>query len=215
MHMKTIVRNCAIGAALIGIGAASTLALQQPEVGSTPPPMPDFSKVTKKDLGMMMEQMHGPAEEHKALEPLIGKSKLKSSLNVGPGVPPIVGHYEGSAEWILGKRFVQVRTVPAPGEEFKAESLSIYGYDTRVKKYFWIGIDTMGTYSVTAFGDYNAAKKQFTLMGENEEPGMGKIPFRNVITVKDDGTLESMIDFKMQGTEDWMNVATMKWSKVK
>ena len=52
------------------------------------------------------------------------------------------------------------------------ESLIVYGYDKRHKKFTIVGFDTWGTYYVTATGNYDAENKKTTMYGEDEDPTM-------------------------------------------
>jgi hypothetical protein len=212
MRIGRITRHIAIAAALIGLGAASTLALQQPE-GATPPAgeMPDFSKMSKKELAAMMEAMGGRSEEHDLLGFMVGKSEHDVKMTMGHGIPDMTAKALGEGEWMLGKRFVVTRTRPAPGEEMATEAMNIFGYDTRKKEYFWIGLDTMGTYFVTAFGGYDEATKTFTLFGEETHEQIGKVRHRMIITVTGDRTSTSAIEFEMQpGTNTWSRVVEIQ-----
>jgi hypothetical protein len=49
-------------------------------------------------------------------------------------------------------------------------SLSILGYDRRINKYTYYGIDEMGTYAVTGEGIYNNDSKLLTLYGSTLDP---------------------------------------------
>ena len=218
MRIGTVIGKLAIGAAFIGIGAATTLALQQPEgtPPATPPATPDFSKMSKKELAAMMGAAAGRAAEHDRLEFMIGKSEHDIRMSMGPGVPEMTAKAVGEGEWTLGKRFVVTHSRPAPGEELPIESMNIFGYDTRKKEYFWIGLDTMGTYFVTAFGNYDEATKTFTLYGEETHEHLGKVRHRMLITNKGDGLSMSAIEFEMQpGSDTWSRMVEMNAKKVK
>jgi hypothetical protein len=179
-------------------------------VGGGSQPQPDMSKVSKKDMLAMIENGSAPAAEHALLEPFVGTSDLTVKMNLAPGVPPLSIKSVTTGEWVLGKRFVQMKTVAAPDEELKTESMSYMGYDTRTKKFFLWGIDTLGTYSIFAEGGYDKESKAFTLLGENEEPGMGKLPFR--FTMKaGEGSVTTNLHFQMKGApgadpEGWFQV---------
>jgi hypothetical protein len=96
---------------------------------------------------------------------------------------------EGEAEyaWIMGKRFVQCDMVSGPSAPWQSESMTIYGYDTRFKRYTMWGIDTMGTYSVSAHSaenGYDATTRKIVMEGTNEDPDHGTETFRWVLTIE-------------------------------
>lgn len=209
MRLLTCTLVVVTGLALFGLGAASTLALQQPEKAATPPPeIPDFSKMSKKQIAEMMEAHGARSEAHDRLAFMLGKSESAVKMTMGHGVPELMARAIGEGQWALGKRFVITRTRPAPGEEMSTESMNIFGYDTRKNEYFWIGLDTLGTYFVTAFGQFDQATRTFTLYGEETHEGMdGPIRHRMVIRDHGDGTSTSAIDFEfVRGSEEWARV---------
>jgi hypothetical protein len=210
-EMKKAMRAVVVaGAVVAGLGAGGIAVRAMPQ----PEGMPDFSKMSKKEMGAMMEKASAPAAEHALLEVLVGESDTETRMSMMPGVPPLVMKGTGKGEWILSKRFVQVRHEAAPDEELKSEAMSVFGYDTRKKKFFWWGIDTLGTYSVFAEGDYDKETKTFTLLGENLEPGMGMVPFKTVIKVGDESKRTTEIWFKMAGApgadkDGWFRIMEM------
>ncbi len=215
MQLRTALRNTVFAAALIGLGAASTLALQQPGDRVEPGPAPVFANMSKKDLAAMMELAGGRAAAHDRLAFMVGKSEHDVSMTMGQGIPDMTAKAVGEGEWALGKRFVITRTRPAPGEEMPTEAMNIFGYDTRKKEYFWIGLDTMGTYFVTAFGNYDEATKTFTLLGEETHERIGKVRHRMLITVNDDKLSTSAIEFELEpGTGKWSRIVKMESRKL-
>lgn len=126
------------------------------------------------DAGMakMLATMSAPAKQHEALEMLSGDWKAEAALLM-PGMPPLRAAGTGKGQWVLGKRFMQVAsTCTSPGGEMTTESLSFYGFDTRTGKYTLVGMDTLGTYYITAAGDYDATTSTFTLHGEEKQGAM-------------------------------------------
>lgn len=215
LHCTLVV---AAGLALFGLGAASTLALQQPEKAATPPAeMPDFSKMSKKQIAEMMEAHGARSEAHDRLAFMLGKSESIVKMTMGHDIPELTARAIGEGEWTLGKRFVITRSRPAPGEEMSTESMNIFGYDTRKNEYFWIGLDTLGTYYVTASGQYDPATRTFTLYGEETHEGIdGPIRHRMVITDRGDGTSTSAIDFEfVRGSGEWSRIVEVVTTKAR
>ncbi len=202
--------------ALVGLGAATTLALQPDDQSlQAPPSMPDLSKLSKKEIAEMMEASGRPTEAHERLAFMVGKSEIDVKMTM-PGVPELTAQAVGEGEWALGKRFVITRSKPAPGEEMRTESMNIFGYDTRKNEYFWIGLDTLGTYFVASYGQFDEATKTFTLIGEETHEGIGKVRHRMLITDNGDGTSTSAIEFELvPGSNQWSRMAELKTRLVK
>ncbi len=208
---RRVSRFARVGAAalLVIAGAATVVGARSGGPGD------DAAKAAKKQMMDMLAMKGQPTEAHKRLEDMIGTFDVEISFSMGPQAPAIVLHAKQTGRWILGKRFVQVTTAPAPGEEAPMESLSIYGFDARSQDYFWFGIDSTDTYSVFAQGKFDEASKAFTLHGTNEEPGVGKVPFKHVLHPPEGDRSVSEIWFQMKGVpgadaEGWFKVATFK-----
>jgi hypothetical protein len=73
-----------------------------------------------------------------------------------------------------------------------------------------IGVDTLGTYGVTASGDYDEATRTMTLSGSTDELGRAK-HFRFIYVLKDDGyTTEMQMEMS---AGDWQRVGF--WTAVR
>ena len=84
------------------------------------------------------ERLTSPNENHRALEPLLGKWKLRCETGGST--------MEGSAEFTseMGGRFLVERTkLNMPGETF--QWMAIHGYDNQKQKYTFVSIDNGGT----------------------------------------------------------------------
>lgn len=106
---------------------------------------------------------------------------------MAPGSEPMTTGGDASIEQVLGGRFMQFK---ASGESpwGKTESISMMGFDRRHKKYTTVGFDTMGTYFVTAEGEYDAESKTISMYGEDEDPIMNitqKFYFNMIIESED------------------------------
>lgn len=110
----------------------------------------------------------GPAPEHDLIKKLEGKWNVEFKYSIGGDA--LIGS-KGTAEgkMILGNRFLNFdQSVEFAGMNFA--SLSIVGYDRRINKYTYYGIDEMGTYAVTGEGIYNNDSKLLTLYGSTLDP---------------------------------------------
>lgn len=82
-----------------------------------------------------------------------------------------------------------------------AKTKMFTGYDNRRSKYFLFSMDELGTYAVSAEGDYDAAKRTWTFHGV-EDDGKQKMNFRIVTQMDSDTQMNSEIIFIMpDGTE--------------
>lgn len=90
------------------------------------------------------EKLTQPNENHKALEPLVGKWKLKFTFASpgGKAEPPSFGTAEFS--WDMGKRFL-IERVKAQLTDQNFEWMGIHGYDNEAKEYTSVWIDNMAT----------------------------------------------------------------------
>ncbi|MBS1492952.1 MAG: DUF1579 family protein [Bacteroidetes bacterium] len=158
---------------------------------------------------MNMEEamkMAAPGPEHKLLTDMAGKFKQKIKFYFAPG-QSMDGEGSGITESIIGGRFIQVKSV-GKIMGMDTEVLMILGYDKRKNKYTLFSIDGMGTYSISAEGDYDASTKIMTLKGTEEDPAMKmKMDFKfvfdlsdlnerkmNIIFIKPDGSENKMVE---------------------
>ncbi|MBL8962580.1 MAG: DUF1579 family protein [Phycisphaeraceae bacterium] len=185
-------RLISTAAALLGVGTAGgAIAARSAEAVSGNQPDLD-----KKTITAMFDQVGGPVAEHANLEPLVGDSDMEVRITMMPGTPPMIARAVGQARWVLGGRFIELRSTPAPGEELGISSIGYMGYDKRQGKYFWWAIDSTDTYSVFAQGNYDPDSRTFTLLGENQEPGIGMVPFKIIIRQDNDTRGTTQVWFK-------------------
>lgn len=201
-----------IAAAVVAFVAGHSLSQPEPIKPATPPaeaPKPAVPSV--EDISKRLEEQSATAEEHKLLEALVGTFKAESRMfaDPDPAAPPLTSHGTSKAEWILGKRFVKVETSvgkDAAKKEIATDSLTIYGFDTRTRKYTVLGLDTQGTYSVSAEGDYDKDSKELRLLGSVTEGGQ-KIKFKWNIKLADKGhTTTVLINVD---ADTWLKVAEL------
>ncbi|HSO76276.1 MAG TPA: DUF1579 domain-containing protein [Blastocatellia bacterium] len=113
-----------------------------------------------------------PGPEHQQIAALAGKWDLEVKYWMAPGQQPM--SFKGKAEnkMILGGRFLISEAKSGEGQ-MTVESTTIIGFDRRSKKYTTVGLDTMGTYWVTAAGPYDESKKAIVMYGEDVDPALG------------------------------------------
>src|SRR5688500_18082236 len=178
------------------IGAVASVLLAQDKPGEKQPGGASMEEMMKQ-----AQQMAAPGEQHQRLAAREGRWKVSGQFNI-PGTPPMKFTGTNESRMILGGRFLRIEgkaQAAQPGME--SESLTVLGFDKRTGKYTLWSVDTYGTYSISATGDYDEAANTVTYAGENEEPGQGKVPFKFVIKHVDDAhyTLELHMQFPGMG----------------
>ena len=140
----------------------------------------------------------GPAPEHDLIKKLDGKWNVEFKYELGVGMI-IEGKGIAEGKMILGGRFLNFEQVTeAAGMKFA--SLSIMGYDRRINKYTYYGIDEMGTYAVTGEGDYNSSSKILTLNGTTLDPtgkSVAMQDYKFIFEFVNDNEIKCDVVFKM------------------
>lgn len=127
---------------------------------------PDSAEQARVREAMMAAMQPGP--EHERLAELAGEWSMDIRMWPAPGAEPMQSSGTAENRMILGNRFLESRS--AGGQEpMRIESLILLGFDRRVGRYTSIGLDTWGTYYVTADG---VAEPDGTIVldGVNEDP---------------------------------------------
>lgn len=193
--------------AMLGAGAASVLSQPDAANKETGP--------TLAEIRAMLAPQAATADEHNLLDRLVGQSKTESRMyfEAGAGATPLTSRGTTSAEWILGKRFVSVTTRVghgSPEKELESESLAIYGFDTRTRKYTVVAFDTLGTYWVSAEGDYAKDAGELRLAGTVVEGGE-TMKFKWNVRLAEKG-FTTTIEMRIAG-DQWMKVAEVVSTK--
>lgn len=101
----------------------------------------------------------------------------------------------GEAEMILGGRFLMMKQV-IPDDMFASESIAILGFDRRTEEYTLLGLDTIGTYWISAQGPARDAGSA-VLSGEDYDAVFGGTQeYDFVLRWEDDGTWVTELIFK-------------------
>ena len=111
-----------------------------------------------------------PGPEHEELGRLAGEWDQRLRYWPSPGAEPIelTGTSENRA--ILGGRFIESHSMASFGGE-PMESMTMLGFDRRHGEYTLIGLDTQGTYWVTAQGPRQAGGS-IVMRGTDEQVTM-------------------------------------------
>jgi Protein of unknown function (DUF1579) len=126
-------------------------------------------KKAEADLMQFYVDQAKPVAEHDRLRELTGPWKITTKLWFDPSGEAETWSGTGSGKMILGGRFLQIDTDTRTGP-FAVESLTILGFDRRTGEYTMTGIDTLGTYSITAAGKWDEARKGVVLNGSYLQP---------------------------------------------
>ncbi len=111
-----------------------------------------------------MQKYTTPNENHKALEPLVGKWKSSVKFWMSVGAPPEVSSGTSENHWIMGGRFVeQDFKGMSMGQPF--EGMGITGFDTIRGEYISIWLDNMATGMMVASAQFDPATKVFNENG--------------------------------------------------
>jgi hypothetical protein len=137
------------------------------------------------------QAMTQPGPEHAVLSRLTGTWDQQVRVWPEPGAEPMSSTGVGTAEMILDGRFLEIHSVV---EMFgmRGESVSILGFDRRHDKYTILGLDTFGTYWVTAAGPASDGKS-IVMRGEDIDGVIGhkqEYEFRVRIDDADTWTME-------------------------
>jgi hypothetical protein len=139
-------------------------------------------QVSPADMATMMEKwakVAAPGENHKYLEPCVGKWDVTTRMWWGgPGTPPIVSHGTSESRWVLDKRFVltedkaELLMPDADGGMQKKPftGMGLTGYDNYKNLYVGGWADNMGTQLLTMSGTRDPSGKVFTFYGQMDEP---------------------------------------------
>ncbi|MEW5925777.1 MAG: DUF1579 family protein [Candidatus Zixiibacteriota bacterium] len=113
-----------------------------------------------------------PGPEHEMLAGLAGKWDMSGWVMPQPEAAPLDFTGKAINEMILGGRFLQMTSESGEGEMY-TETMSMIGFDRRSNKYTYVGMDTWGTYFVTAAGDYDEKTKTISMYGEDVDAVAG------------------------------------------
>jgi len=128
-----------------------------------------FAQEMDAEAQKMYMELAQPGTEHDWLAKYAGTWEQTYTMYASPESEPMVSVGKAEAEMILGNRFLQsVSRGNMMGMD--VESISLFGFDKRFKKYTLDGYDTMGTYGIHAEGVYDPNLKSIRFRGKNYEP---------------------------------------------
>ena len=134
----------------------------------------DTTKKSATDAMMeMYVELAKPVDSHARLSALAGRWNMTTRLWFDPKDEPRVATGTATGKMILGGRFLQLDAT-VKGGGIDSDSLTILGFDRRTSDYTMIGLDTLGTYYITAAGKHDDGKKTMTLSGSYAQPPTGQ-----------------------------------------
>lgn len=140
-------------------------------------------------------ELGAPGPEHARFEQMVGTWDTEMTLWAEPEAEPVVVSATTESELILGGRYL-VQTLTIPDGYFAGEAINILGFDRRSGEYTLIGLDTVGTYWVTAQGPATGDETA-VLSGEDFDPVFdGTQEYDFVLRWADDGSFVTQIIFK-------------------
>lgn len=150
--------------ALLGQGSSLIYAEDMPGKMDAVAP----AEMSPEDQEMMAkwQEFSTPNENHKALDTLAGNWNHTVKWWMKPDTEPEISTGTGTAEWIMGGRYLQQKVSGmSMGQPF--EGLGIIGYDNANKEYVSIWLDNMGTGLMQSTAQYDTAAKTFAEKGSH------------------------------------------------
>jgi len=174
MSLNASGRLCVWAAALLAT-AAGLPALEgqdkgatQPTATRTPSPPPRMEDTLARSSAASQ-----PGPEHRWLEPLIGSWKIEMTW-YSPGAPTLRTSGTSENRWILGGRFVLAEAAAGEGPT-AIEDKTLYGYDRWERKFFSLGLRTVGAGLTQDWGFYDPVSRSFALSGKDRDQATGRL----------------------------------------
>ena len=147
----------------------------------------------KMEMGAMMEKMmkHGaPGEAHKLFDRFVGNWTFTGKMWMDPSSEPMPVSGTAENKLVFGGRFLKMHCMSE--DKTSWEGSGVWGYDNQKKKFVFSWVDTMSSGIMTGEGTYDKAKNTLTWESECYCPiREKKMPMREVIEFKTDGTIHS------------------------
>jgi hypothetical protein len=125
-----------------------------------------------------------PAEQHKALEPMVGSWDLKTKFWMDANSPAEESKGTAETRWVLGGRYLQ-EDVTGDMSGMQFHGMGFTGYDLMKNEYFSLWMDEMSTAPMTSRGKMDVAGKVWTFIGTYPDAAqnMKEITYKSVIKV--------------------------------
>lgn len=134
----------------------------------------------KMDACMAAAQL---TAEHELLKAFEGTWKAEAKMWMDPSADPMVSTGVMKNSLILGGRFIEHDYANDDGNFF---GKGHWGYNTVDKRWEGVWLDSMGTGMMIDYGQYDPAKKTWTMTGEVTDPASGEpMKKRSTVIVRD------------------------------
>jgi hypothetical protein len=137
-------------------------------------------------------------KEHKMFKHDVGTWDAKLKIWEKPGDKPIESEAVEKNQLLPGGYWLLSRFDGAIGP-VKFSGHGVFGYDPTEKKFVGLWVDNMNPHPLTMKGDYDAATKTLTMLGENREPDGKKHKSKEISRWIDDNTKH--FELHMQGDD--------------
>ena len=114
-----------------------------------------------------------PGAEHRWLEPLVGSWNVDLRWQ-GAGQAEIRTSGACENRWTLDGRFLMSESSAGEGPS-RIEATTIYGFDSRRKAFFAIGLHNLATYSLQTSGSFDPVTQSFLLSGKERDEVTGSV----------------------------------------
>ncbi len=153
-------RNCTFRAVAWLLSAAATIVPAGAALAQEPTPE-ELRELTRRHM-----EAAQPGPEHERLAAMSGTWEVELKMWPQPGAEAMTITGTMEAHTILGGRFL-VQEMDITDTDFGGGQMSILGFDRRSDEYTLVGLDTHGTYWVTARGPADEGGERAVLAGED------------------------------------------------
>jgi len=175
MSVNASGRLCVWAVGLLAMAAALPALEGQDKAGAAPPTTAQTPSPTSRmeDTLARSSVASRPGPEHQWLAPLIGSWTMEMTW-YSPGAPPLRTSGTSENRWILGGRFVLAEATAGEGPA-AIEDKTIYGYDRWERKFFSLGLRTVGAGLTQDWGFYDPVGHSFALSGKERDQTTGRL----------------------------------------
>jgi hypothetical protein len=170
-HLAPLLTLAAATLLIVSLGAA-----RQDEEGDGMRNLVDLDLAERQALQVRAMQLAQPTDEHQRLTAYAGTFDAEVQMWTAPGQAPTKAKGEMLHESVLGGRFLRITgrvNYDFPGiGKYEVDSIQYLGFDRRNGNYTSIGFDSMGTYSTTAMGSFDAENDHLTMSGVTEDESL-------------------------------------------
>jgi hypothetical protein len=122
-----------------------------------------------------------PGAPHQLLAQLAGSWKTTSKSWQMPGAPPIESTGTAETKMVMGGRYLQ-ETMDSTMMGMPFQGMGLLGYDNLRQEYSGVWLDNMSTQLMPYSGQYDPARKTFTMKGDFLDAVSGQIMTARMVT---------------------------------